>query len=328
MRPPSRSFQHAHAASAVPPARCAPPRLLAPDLEWQGPCRLEKQLRTQTILNYDQTLYNFADICEHIFASNDLGNLHREPIRPWNETAPALRRAQVQARVGGTVTKGERKGSRRNAWDFAKSEGWKEFIRTYERFIVEWVAPQLGNEPLLYQRKPILRVVLPGSVAPTQCHCDADYYHDANELNFWVPLSKVSGSNSLYSESEPGKGDYKAFEAGPGEAVRFWGNRCRHYTVPNDSERTRVSFDFRVIQERHFRPPAEKIVKLSKHSLCPGNSKRGYYAVAYPSTRPEAKNEASRTRDGMHWSSQRSLTLGAQRRAWREAHLSSTNPAE
>ena len=29
---------------------------------------------------------------------------------------------------------------------------------------------------------------MPGSVPPTKRHCDADYYHDASELNFWVPL--------------------------------------------------------------------------------------------------------------------------------------------
>ena len=140
---------------------------------------------------------------------------------------------------------------------FEKTDAYRKFLAVYHRFVAEWVVPQLGQGALLYQRKPILRVVLPGSVPPTALHCDADYWHDANELNFWVPLSPVSGTNSLWSESKPGKGDYAAFEAGPGQAVRFWGNRCRHYTLPNDSECTRVSFDFRVIPERYFTPPSE-----------------------------------------------------------------------
>ena len=38
------------------------------------------------------------------------------------------------------------------------------------------------------QSEPVLRVVLHDSVAPCKPHCDADYYHDASELNFWVPL--------------------------------------------------------------------------------------------------------------------------------------------
>ena len=357
--------------------------MLAPSLSWQGPCRLEASLLQQRLLDYDRSTYDFVGIAEEIFSSNHLGGLHQAPVRPWDQTPPALRRGQVQARIGCSVSKQERKGARRNAWDFEKSIAWKKFTRCYQRFILEWVAPQLGDDggALLYQRKPILRVVLPGSVAPTALHCDAEYYHDPNELNYWVPLSSVSGSNSLWSESAPGAGDYTAFEAEPGQAVRFYvrvtrcalnrlsrsgpvrlaccpacwpcprlagllalpaallpqslfwqltdvagsqpappqGNRCRHYTVGNDSDQTRVSFDFRVIPQRLFVPPSEEIVKLSKHSLNPGNSKRGYYAVAYPSSKSNDHGTALRRQQLQihHPSQQRSVELGAQRRAWR-----------
>lgn len=202
----------------------SPSPMLAPSLSWQGPCRLEASLLQQRLLDYDRSTYDFVGIAEEIFSSNHLGGLHQAPVRPWDQTPPALRRGQVQARIGCSVSKQERKGARRNAWDFEKSIAWKKFTRCYQRFILEWVAPQLGDDggALLYQRKPILRVVLPGSVAPTALHCDAEYYHDPNELNYWVPLSSVSGSNSLWSESAPGAGDYTAFEAEPGQAVRFY----------------------------------------------------------------------------------------------------------
>ena len=55
------------------------------------------------------------------------------------------------------------------------------------------------------------------------------------------------GNNSLISESSPGLGDFHAFEASPGEFVKFYGNRCWHYTVANDTDITRVSFDIRVV---------------------------------------------------------------------------------
>ena len=99
---------------------------------------------------------------------------------------------------------------------------------------------------VLYQKKPILRVVLPGSVPPSELHCDADYFHDANEINFWVrtsylsllasyilpltsyflhpklcddqvPITPVWGSNSLWAESAAGVGDFAPFEALPGQ---------------------------------------------------------------------------------------------------------------
>ena len=93
------------------------------------------------------------------------------------------------------------------------------------------------------------------------------------------------------------------------------GNRCRHYTTGNDSDQTRVSFDFRVIPQRLFVPPSEEIVKLSKHSLNPGNSKRGYYAIAYPGSNEGASALAGSK--SHHPSQQRSVELGEQRRAWR-----------
>jgi hypothetical protein len=37
------------------------------------------------------------------------------------------------------------------------------------------------------------------------------------------------------------------FEAVPGQFVTFYGNRCRHYSVANLTDVTRVSFDFRVV---------------------------------------------------------------------------------
>ena len=38
-----------------------------------------------------------------------------------------------------------------------------------------------------------------------------------------------------------------------GEALRFNGLNCMHHTVPNTSDRCRVSFDFRVIPRSFWR---------------------------------------------------------------------------
>ena len=37
--------------------RTAPPRLLAPSHEWQGPCQLEEKLLRQAVLSYDPAEY-------------------------------------------------------------------------------------------------------------------------------------------------------------------------------------------------------------------------------------------------------------------------------
>jgi hypothetical protein len=56
----------------------------------------------------------------------------------------------------------------------------------------------------------------------------------------------VLDSNSLYSESAPGAKDFAPFEMSYGQVMRFWGAQCLHYTQANETDITRVSFDFRV----------------------------------------------------------------------------------
>ena len=65
--------------------------------------------------------------------------------------------------------------------------------------------------------------------------CGADY-HQVNELNVWVPLTHAYGSNTLWAESEPQRGDFRPFVMAPGEAVLFWGHQCQHYTVSSDGD--------------------------------------------------------------------------------------------
>lgn len=48
-------------------------------------------------------------------------------------------------------------------------------------------------------------------------------------------------------ESEPDKGDFHPMTMEYGQICKFYGNRCRHFTYPNNSNSTRVSLDFRVV---------------------------------------------------------------------------------
>ena len=99
----------------------------------------------------------------------------------------------------------------------------------------------------VYQRVPSLRVHMPGARPLGVPHKDADYFHQPGEVNLWVPLTRCAGTNSLYCESRPGAADYSPFEVEPGEACRFWGNQCMHFTLPNETPTTRVSLDVRVV---------------------------------------------------------------------------------
>jgi hypothetical protein len=42
------------------------------------------------------------------------------------------------------------------------------------------------------------------------------------EVNFWVPLTRVFGTNTLFVESAPGRGDFRPVELGYGACFRRW----------------------------------------------------------------------------------------------------------
>jgi len=123
------------------------------------------------------------------------------------------------------------------------------FHNTLLAFVRDVIAPLVGAAPdeVGFQRSPTFRLSFPSADPMGHPHCDAEYHHQPGELNFWLPLTAVWGSNSLFTESSPGQGDFHPLELGYGRGVRFWGNRCHHFCVPNASGATRVSLDFRVI---------------------------------------------------------------------------------
>jgi hypothetical protein len=117
------------------------------------------------------------------------------------------------------------------------------------------LAPLLGVGPddVLYQAKPVFRVSHPKDVAGCKMHTDyGSNNHQPAEVNFWIPLNSVFGSNTLYVESEPNKGDFSPVELEYGQGLMFWGNQCRHYSVANVTNTTRVSLDMRAIARSRF----------------------------------------------------------------------------
>ena len=81
-------------------------------------------------------------------------------------------------------------------------------------------------------------------VATIRPHIDGMYGLPAGSLNFWVPLTAAPDpSAALWVESAAGREDFHPLT----RATRFDGRRCLHFSLPNRSERTRVSLDFRCV---------------------------------------------------------------------------------
>lgn len=230
-------------------------QLLSLDMTTSQPCLPPppawlEALRAERILRYDALAFPFTHLLEALFETTNLAGLHREDLRPDRPPlCPTLFRAYTNAgikRPGAwrQSTKREAKYVKR----FRESEPYQRFIAVYRSFVLEFVVPLLGQGELIYQCPPTMRCQMPSPVAACSPHRDSDYAaHHGAEINFWLPVTRAWGSNTLQVESEPGKADFHPLELGPGEVAIFNGSRCLHYTEANRTDSVRVSFDFRVI---------------------------------------------------------------------------------
>ena len=182
------------------------------------------------------------------------------------------------------------------------SPQFPKLVDCYRRFVKEVVLPPLADETgetvFLVQREPSVRVHLPNNTAlgkrtgeaagkdgPIGMHCDADYNHPANEINFVLSVTGQAGTNSFYVESATGKGDFVPVELQYGELFRFYGNRCRHYNRVNQTGDTRISLDFRVIPGTVVEPAGARgtAVAAAVHSGRPFTAEvGGYYTIMRP----------------------------------------------
>lgn len=122
----------------------------------------------------------------------------------------------------------------------------KAFYELYDRFVAEVIRPQFDG-PILYQRRPSHRILFRDLSGESRYHRDRDYGHVTGEVNFLVPQTPMFASNSMWIESAEGREDYQPLELQPGEYARFRGVDLSHGAHRNTTDRSRVSFDFRVI---------------------------------------------------------------------------------
>jgi len=218
----------------------AQPELLLPD--WFITSRSEQVVR------FDTQKFPFRDLLADLLEVNvgDLHKLHMITVTDQRPLHPKLAKAYKDA--GHVLPEGARRFDGRTRERLAQSEEYKLFQETYRRFAQEVVAPLCGSQHVVFQNPATLRIVLPGGPATINLHRDQDYpKHQPAEINFWLPVTNVFGTNALWLESSPGLGDFRPRALEFGELLRFNGYECRHYTVRNESEVSRVSFDLRAV---------------------------------------------------------------------------------
>jgi hypothetical protein len=143
--------------------------------------------------------------------------------------------------------------------------------RVYDAFVREVVAERV-EEPFYYQRVPTFRVQLPGNTAVGELHTDAQYHHPLDEVTMWLPLTAAHGSASLWVQDDDG--ELQCVNAWPGQIAEFSAAKRLHGNKLNDTGRTRVSFDFRVLPVRLLPTVEGPPTKHTRLRFVPGE----YYA--------------------------------------------------
>jgi hypothetical protein len=183
---------------------------------------------SSVIRSYDPVTYDFAGAVRHLLGIAELSRVHTvHPPQPDAAT------------------------DQNTAAHKLFYDGFYEIRPLYRRFLRREIQPLFGTD-LAVQTIPTFRVSAPGGTAVQEFHRDSDYHHQRGTVNFWLPLTKAFGTNTIWIESAPDTGDYRPVDLAPGEYLQFDAINLRHGNVRNETDASRVSFDFRVIPLRQF----------------------------------------------------------------------------
>lgn len=183
------------------------------------------------LIGYDTAAYPFAEIvAAQVFGvPADLARLH--------ERAAAL----LGSGAGEPLGYRDNLELRRRLAEVAIDS---DLMATYRRLVEEVVAPLFGGR-ISFSRKPTFRVHMAGTTGVSNWHTDAEVTGRHDQINAWVPFTDTFATNTIWVERDYGTGDYVPVEVAYGEILLFDGGWLSHGSVPNETDSTRVSADFR-----------------------------------------------------------------------------------
>ena len=188
-------------------------------------------------IKYNTKQYNFKEVICNWFNTFDLSKLHF--IKDYKH----FERENDQSTIW-----------HKTYYDNIRSD--ESFDDIYTQFLTDVIKPRYGEE-IVYQKIPTFRVHLPGNIAVGEFHKDK-YYRNVEwaekvkELNYYLPLTKAYGTNTIWAETEEDKGDYRSFDSNYGECIEWNASNLSHGNKDNITSNTRVSFDFRVIPKSRY----------------------------------------------------------------------------
>ena len=188
-------------------------------------------------ISYNIEKYNFKDIVKNWFNQIELSKLHK--IKQYKH----FERENDQSTIW-----------HKKFYNNIRSDESFNFI--YIKFLEDVIKPRYGEE-IVYQKIPTFRVHLPDNISVGEFHKDKHYRNvewaeKVRETNYYLPLTKAYGTNTIWAETEEDKGDYISFDSNYGDCVEWDASNLMHGNKDNLTSQTRVSFDFRVIPKSRY----------------------------------------------------------------------------
>jgi|LakMenE01Jun11ns_1017448.scaffolds.fasta_scaffold9873572_2 hypothetical protein len=185
---------------------------------------------------YDTNIFKFQDLLKESFNTHQLDNI--------NEVRDVIKRENDQS------TK-----YHKLYYKLARTD---EFIHLYESFIKDIIKP-IYKEQIVYQAIPTFRIAYPNNIAVGEWHKDKWYRNgewasSVKEDNFFLPLTDAFDTNTIWVESEEDKGDFFPMNCSYGELIQWDGCNLTHGNKINETGKTRISIDFRVIKYSNYKP--------------------------------------------------------------------------
>jgi hypothetical protein len=215
------------------------------------------------ILNYDKDVFNFRNIFENHFSKitkSELENIHeglpkeyfvKNIVTALNDQNQMIYEFMYKIDSGYDLTKSNQ----------MSKEG--EFFNTYKRF-VDYLASDIFKEDLIYQKRPTLRCHFVNNLAVGEFHRDRDYNHPIEEINVWLPITEARNNNTIQIEHSINSNTFRPVNLKYGQFI-FFDSGLSHGNKINDTGKTRLSFDFRVIPKSMYKQNA-----VTKKSISQG----------------------------------------------------------
>jgi hypothetical protein len=220
---------------------------------------------------YDQNKFPFSEIVKGIYKTNDLSEIHHLIDNLSNKNL---------------FTNQNDDTTLIHSIFYKKlNSGWQEFTSLYYDFIKMIMEDVYKEKSIIYQASPTFRVQLPNNIAvggnkkdlPERYgwHKDTDeeYNHPNFEQNFILPLTNSSDTASVYIETYPNSDKFVPAKMKVGEFFQFNGGECIHGNKPNETGKSRVSLDFRLVSSNDYDEVYSKSSRLTSKKFVVG----GYY---------------------------------------------------